>query len=520
MFLTIPASIFGMVLVWVCIARPNPNVDYIAAINLELAKEGDVAAPHYRKAWLMQRNGELLIDVVQAAVTTKSGTLVHTPKSQEWKQAIAELRGATELLEELRVAGTKPVSGVLFSADPSSYSETERQALNIKPDPLRDKIKQAWPIYTTDLDGKAIRSMELPQVMRFFASFRVLLADARLAIHEQDWGRAMRDIDSLRGIAHHVVELKVTTNAYLHFGMHSYLLDLIEELLNAGESALADTQLEKLQRTVEPNKMAWDDYFGHERLVFKDLIQRVYSWDPQGNGRLTVRGVRLLHELDETLRWEGAIGSMFEHEPESNWSLADSGRSILVALNNKSRRQVEAAADKIFDSWSLQAGRPYNSHPFEEGVFEIHRMRQTRADIFNHFAPRDSQHEEYLKLRDCRQAVAAAIAVVRFRKAEQRLPTSFDELVGKCLEQVPKDHINDLPMVLVSAGDKFRVYSLGWDGVDQDGRYRKAQSYLEAKMPENDRSVLRDSEHPHPSTYNHSGIHDFDDWNLWPRRRP
>ncbi|MBL8852830.1 MAG: hypothetical protein JNK57_02545 [Planctomycetaceae bacterium] len=468
----------------------------------------------------MQRNGRLLFDIIREAVTTKSGTLVHTPTSQEWKQVIAELRGATELLEELRAAGTKPVSGFLFSVDTSSHSETERQALNIKPDPLRDKIKQAWPIYAADLDGKAIHSMELPHVMRFFESFCVLMADARLAIHEQDWDRALRDIDSLRGIAHHVVELKVTTNAYLHFGMHSYLLDLIEELLNSGESVLTDTQLEKLQRTVEPKTMAWDDYFGHERLVFKDLIQRVYSWDSQGNGRLTVRGVRLLHELDETLKWEGAIGSMFEHEPESSWNLIDSGRSVLVALNNKSRRQVEAAADKIFDSWSLHAGRPYNSNPFEEGVFEIYRMRQTRADIFNHLTPLDSQHEAYLKLRDCRQAVAAAIAVMRFRKAEQRLPASFDELVGKYLEQVPKDHINDLPLVLVSSEGKFRIYSLGWDGVDQDGRYRKAETYLESKMLEKDRSVLRDSEHPHPSKYNNSGTHDFDDWNLWPRHRP
>lgn len=517
MLLTVPLPIFFLILLWSFMASPSPNVDYVAEINAELAKATDVAAPHYRAAWLMQRDDKRLIDVLDDAVRSGSRPFIHETNSKEWPNAVVQLQSATELLDQLRSAGTKATSGFLFELDPSNYSETDRQALNIRPDPYAEEFKKCWPTFSADIYEKGLYGLWLPQVQQYYPSFRVLFADTRLAITEKDWQRALQNVVALDGISDHVVELKTDLTALFNFTMNSLMLDLIEEIVNAGASELTDSQLTQLQEIVNPNDMTWDRYFAHERLQFKDLIQRAYSRDSEGDGRLTVRGVRLLHETEEVLNWRSQFGTGSVKDPSTRWNLWYLANSVLMVLNNKNRQKVELAADEIYDSWRRNSDLSYNSGAFKEGVVQVHWMRQTRGDIFQLLEILDDGHEFYLQTRDCRQATEAAIAIIRFRKTEQRLPMSFDDLVGKYLSRAPRDHINDLPMKLVCSEDKFRIYSCGWDGIDNQGQCRETETYLEARMRELGEPIERDPSPPHPREYRGRTAYEFDDWNLWPR---
>ncbi|MHC4713270.1 MAG: hypothetical protein ACYTAN_08385 [Planctomycetota bacterium] len=66
-------------------------------------------------------------------------------------------------------------------------------------------------------------------------------------------------------------------------------------------------------------------------------------------------------------------------------------------------------------------------------------------------------------------ATAAAIAALRFKKAEGRWPDRLDELVGRYVEAVPLDTITGAPFIYKVLDDGIVVYSVGQNGQDDGG---------------------------------------------------
>jgi hypothetical protein len=67
------------------------------------------------------------------------------------------------------------------------------------------------------------------------------------------------------------------------------------------------------------------------------------------------------------------------------------------------------------------------------------------------------------------EAGRAAIAVERFRLANGRLPKTLGELVPGFLPRWPVDPFDGAALRWSVAGDEYRVYSIGVDGIDQGG---------------------------------------------------
>ncbi|MHC4713269.1 MAG: hypothetical protein ACYTAN_08380 [Planctomycetota bacterium] len=68
------------------------------------------------------------------------------------------------------------------------------------------------------------------------------------------------------------------------------------------------------------------------------------------------------------------------------------------------------------------------------------------------------------------KATAAAIAALRFKKAEGRWPDRLDELVGRYIEAVPLDPMTGAPLIYKVLDDGIVVYSVGKNGKDDGGK--------------------------------------------------
>ncbi len=73
-----------------------------------------------------------------------------------------------------------------------------------------------------------------------------------------------------------------------------------------------------------------------------------------------------------------------------------------------------------------------------------------------------------------RDATRVALAIQRFRLAHDRLPKMLDELTPKFLNQLPLDPYGGAPLRYRIDSGEYVVYSIGKDGVDQDGRSEPA----------------------------------------------
>jgi Tfp pilus assembly protein PilE len=63
-----------------------------------------------------------------------------------------------------------------------------------------------------------------------------------------------------------------------------------------------------------------------------------------------------------------------------------------------------------------------------------------------------------------------ALAVERFRLAQNRLPESLTELAPEFLDQVPQDPFNGSEIRYKLLNPGYAVYSVGEDGIDDAGR--------------------------------------------------
>jgi hypothetical protein len=68
--------------------------------------------------------------------------------------------------------------------------------------------------------------------------------------------------------------------------------------------------------------------------------------------------------------------------------------------------------------------------------------------------------------------VQVAFALAAYRADHGRYPASLDELAPKYLPKVPGDLFSFGPLVYLSEGDGYLLYSVGVNGSDEDGRGR------------------------------------------------
>jgi len=184
-----------------------------------------------------------------------------------------------------------------------------------------------------------------------------------------------------------------------------------------------------------------------EKAFLYDYIQRSFTDDGKGSGRILVRGVPL------------AVG---------DWK---SGLWRFVTLSYPDRREVTAKVDQyyqlaeqVFDETPWRARQEDESQKYMEIAGDSFLLRIT--------APaHDRLVQLEWRMKTMRLGLLTMLALARYEQEKSRYPESLDVLVETgYLKEMPNDPYSDGPLVYKKTDESFILYSLGENLSDDGGQ--------------------------------------------------
>jgi hypothetical protein len=158
-----------------------------------------------------------------------------------------------------------------------------------------------------------------------------------------------------------------------------------------------------------------------------------------------------------SLGYEGKRGDYFLHIPRSQTSPA-SARKIIDTLEQALAGRESAAVTRT--RWMVFHERQVSWPVRLEFVL-------TRREVPAYYLSSWEQNNSNLESRF--RALQVFYAVKLFHDQHGRLPATLDELSPEFLPALPRDQFSDEPMRYVVEGEKYRLYSVGPNGVDDGG---------------------------------------------------
>jgi hypothetical protein len=497
--------------------QPQPSVDYLAQINQPAlsAADQDKGWTIYRDLWIKHGFSE------GGGFDSKAmwlrdedgnfGRMVRPDDGPAWEAATQRLTEIEDLLEGFRVGGLRPVFGVPLYVDITDYEERDFRALF----PNRDyQAGVAEQQVTKEPLADSLMSVLLPHVQVMREAARLLTVDTRWALEQGDTERATRNIEALLGISSQVTEGKFLVSSLVGYAIHAMTMAVIDECLHS-EATFPDAQLQRIHAAVAKAKVDQMVDLGSERAMFMDLVQKTYTDDGQGDGRITAAGLDLWEQVSTNASSSQTKPNGWSFESVTKRALAPASLLVLAT-----RKQLTDKADELFQRMEAvikaEVRGDTNALEAQQVEREIGELSVAYTPIKLLFPAISLARQATVRVQVSADSVQTALAVIRYHRQHDRWPTSLDELVGTFLERVPTDPFDGQPLRYRLQDDGFVIYSVGVNGVDDGGQavlLRPDGSFVEDPATEPEPDTLR----PLPAGSYLPQNKYPGDWILWPR---
>ncbi|MEE9130259.1 MAG: hypothetical protein V3T84_09590 [Phycisphaerales bacterium] len=442
---------------WAVTVRPNPSTDYAKKLE-ELSA---ASQPPGVNGWpLLTEAARILTEVEFALVEADDplSTFDHFDFEPLYlsdtlpavlsnlRHTIAELRGAGAF-DQLALAAQRP-----NAVRPQSYLPD--QSLIFQPIPdvaelrrlARARIASMYQALAQGDADEAVAALDQTLYIAQVYSHQTLIIEQLVGR-----GIAIETAGRLRqALMHH--QLDATTCARLLKTFHRRLP------LGATEIALQG-----------------------ERLILLDVIQRVYSDDGTGGGRL------LLAEIGDLVQMTGAGTSTIRLKGKAP-AIVNLGGFLYA-----NRTESTEAANDFFDHFirlSTLSRAERRADPFDEDAFL--QALDWRYMPLNMLMPALGRPIEMRDAIDCEIAgTIIMLALEQYRAQTGQYPDSLDELSPSILQDIPSDPFSVDGFVYRKladdpAGEGYVLYSIGADGVDNNA----ATDSIEPRNALSDRNGL------------------------------
>jgi len=459
-------------------AKPNPTVDYGVKLN-ELATSAPVeqqAWPIYRDLWIkhgLSEGGGESFKEIYVEEEDNYRRLVG-PSDESWNIAVAKLDTIQDLLDTWREASQLPHLGTPLHVDRSKYSDEDLKALfpgKTREDLAKEKTNWAEQMRVEPISDEANRllneapfSVLLPHIQQFREAARLLHVDTRLAVVQGDSDRALQNIKAIHGLARQAADQPSAVCTLVGRALHGIGFGVIEEVVIDHPNFLSDKQLEDLQMYVADLELTDSLNIEAERNGTLDMVQRIWSDDGNGDGRMTAVGMEVQY----------VFANMTETIPGQNdrpWLEKPMVRSItgpVSLFTAPSRKEMELLVEEAFAELEARIQKPMwedSDSSFEEYLNEKDDSGML-AGLFMSMQQVKAASEVKIAIQD---AVVLALACHRYKRANGDWPKGLDKLSGKWIKKTPIDRLNGKPLNFVIKNDAPVVYSLGHDGDDDGG---------------------------------------------------
>jgi len=455
--------------------KPNPSVDYLGEMYA-LQPESDLADHAweiYREPWTKHefsegKGGRFMEIFYQHEGFEDHMRLMQPTDGEQWEGAIEKLANSQDLLDAFRTGGLKPRLGLKVMADPNDYSREDRAALFPMDDPdefIENRLNSEvlTPESQEVLEGAAITTL-LPHIQSFRQGVRVLHVDTRWAIEQGDTERATQNIEAIFGMGRQAADHPFLVCGLVGIACHGIGYNIIDEIVENHYDVFSEEEFERMQIAVGRDSIHDFVKLEGERATLKDCIQRMYTDDGNGDGRITPVGVNLM--VNFHVIWGSQHDQQLHEALERTFEKIAAPVSLAVLAT---RKQMTEKIDELMDMVDEKFHLPYHEADLDD-------IEETIADFGMQYLLIDRLFPAYQQVRNGmfrtignQSGVEAALAALRYEKINGHPPESLEELVGEYLDEMPKDVINGQPLNYVRTEEGFKIYSVGPDGDDDGG---------------------------------------------------
>jgi hypothetical protein len=344
-------------------------------------------------------------------------------------------------------AGPIPPNTKLPAADLDYFTETGSSPEDWPPEVARDSAA----------------SLRLPKLGPVQGAARYLALDARVAAREGDGARATSDVLAIFDLARAVRRPTTLVEQLVSNAISVLAMSTSRRMVLEHSQAFSNEQLASLVEAlalITPESLALD--FRGEELVHRDFVQRMFSDDGTGDGRLVAGATEFARQLSPI-------------EPLSvsrdEFSLARTADPIR-ALTSPSRRDVAQAlveAHAIASTLQLKPWWRWTEGDFENtatlGTFD--ELPEIAASVLTPTWPRNaSMIQGVASLAD---AARALLGVELYRREHGRLPASIAEIAPYLRGRDLHDPFDGASLRYGVESGVARLWSVGPDGIDDGG---------------------------------------------------
>jgi hypothetical protein len=297
---------------------------------------------------------------------------------------------------------------------------------------------------------------------------RLLAADTARAAAEGDGETAYRDVMAILGMAEHADEHPILINGLIRLATQQLAYRSIQEVLSTQPELWSDEQLHHLAHRLAAIDNRHEDWFNGQRAMFYDMLQRIYTDNGRGGGRITHDGL-----VDFMVYISGGYTS--ETLPAEHSVALTAGMpvvAVLVAPREEMRRVYDRLIDRaIVESqqslWEFDAFESVD-HELEELMrSQINQIRYMPIELM----PDISSVSRMIQAdAGVHEGVLIGISLMMYQRQHGEWPGSLEDLTPGYLPRVPRDRLTGEPLRYRVTGDGPVVYSLGGDGDDDGGR--------------------------------------------------
>lgn len=527
-FIALTAVTYLLILAYHQSAQAKVSTDYLPQLNALIndVPEEDRAWPIYRELLTQYQIGDYGKFSTEFMwfedVDSRVGQRLIKPGDSAWPKAAARLEELTDLLDRIRLACEKRNFGLQSQVDIRKYSEADFRAI------FADQPAESIMVSDHFVSTPEVNEVLAGSLFNVWAGginplrtlSRLMILDTRWAVEQNDNTRALENIQAILKMASHVsgtnlIGCSVTS---IRFSRHS--LDLIEEILTKHDGFFTDGQLASIQEHLETIQIYdWLHFEGSKTSMY-DLVQRFYSDNGSGDGRITPLGVELANEnpfqVIVALGNPASTNRSGSITHEDTWidydklfSRANRAFSPVSSLFMSNRKETIELIDEIHEKADKQKTLPPWSSErisFDDWYDEL--FATNKHGFLGHFV---SMSDAIFRVFDeavaRRDAVVAAIACQRFKLQNDRWPETFEEIVPEFLAAIPSDPLTGGELLMTQEFDMPLIYSVGYDRIDDQGRQA-----VEDVTDFSDRRV------PPHSMFGGRQVNDENsDWILWPQ---
>jgi hypothetical protein len=458
---------FGLLMSW---SRPSIKANYLEVLNKKA-----VAVPEGQRAWPLYR--EVLLEIGRDNLLSESQATNLPSYDAEVTQAqLAEtaklVNAHPDAISKLRAAAKRSKLGFVASASKVDFSPEDRKLFGFTITPEEAKAAQA-----ENPQNRWLISTLLPHMQLLRSSALLLARDARIKAAAKDGQAALDDIVSIFGISRHCEETPLLVCSLCAEAVQRDAREAIRDIVGQHPNLWSGAQIRDLVHDMVAARINWMQGFEGERICFYDGMQRVYTDNGRGDGRLS------LHVTDDKNLFQ-MIDSVSMQSDSSSWLFANNAIAMLslpaANMAVASRKEMTDVYDRITDQAIARLNSPYWQWQNEPGIDDavkslgdgpISRFRYLFVCLLT--PSYDTLlHRVVTSNGEC-DGMFIGLALELFHREHGKWPASLDQLSPKFLPSVPVDPINGKPLHFKLVNDRPIVYSVGIDGDDDGGRMPK-----------------------------------------------